>query len=55
MGSSIHPEHLEVFHRSSHDGILDHWRESLAQMEDQNVIFNYDPYLGRIPPECQGK
>ena len=55
MGSSIHPEHLEVFHRGSHDGILNHWKESLAQMEDQTVLFNYDPYLGRIPPECEGK
>jgi len=55
MGSSIHPEHIEVFHKGSHQGILDHWRENLAQMEDQNVLFNYDPYLGRIPPECQDK
>ena len=55
LGSSIHPEHLEIFHRSSHDGILNHWKESLAQMEDQSVLFNYDPYLGRIPPECEGK
>ncbi len=55
MGSSIHPEHIEVFHKGSHQGILDHWRENLAQMEDQNVLFDYDPYLGRIPPECQGK
>ena len=55
MGSSIHPEHIEVFHKGSHEGILSHWREQLAQMEDQSELFNYDPYLGRIPPECQGK
>ena len=55
LGSSIHPDHLEIFHRGSHDGILNHWRESLAQMEDQTVLFNYDPYMGRIPPECEGK
>jgi len=55
LGSSIHPEHIEVFHKGSHQGILDHWREQLAQMEDQSQLFNYDPYLGRIPPECQGK
>jgi hypothetical protein len=55
LGSSIHPEHIEVFHKGSHQGILHHWKEELAQMEDQSQLFNYDPYLGRIPPECQGK
>ena len=55
LGSSIHPDHIEVFHKGSHKGILDHWREQLAQMEDQTKLFEYDPYLGRIPPECQGK
>ena len=55
LGSSIHPDHIEVFHKGSHKGILDHWREQLAQMEDQSKLFEYDPYLGRIPPECQGK
>ena len=55
MGSSIHPEHIEVFHKGSHQGILNHWKEQLSQMEDQSALFNYDPYLGRIPPECQGK
>jgi len=53
MGSSIHPEHIEVFHKGSHQGILNHWKEQLSQMEDQSQLFNYDPYLGRIPPECQ--
>jgi len=55
LGSSIHPEHIEVFHKGSHQGILQHWKEQLAQMEDQTQLFNYDPYLGRIPPECQDK
>lgn len=55
LGSSIHPEHLEVFHRGSHDGILNYWKDRIAQMEDQTVLFDYDPYLGRIPPECQDK
>ena len=51
LGSSIHPEHLEIFHRSSYSGILDYWRETASRIEDQTVLFNYDPYLGRLPPE----
>ena len=38
LGSSIHPDHIEVFHKGSHQGILDHWRENLAQMEDQSAV-----------------
>ena len=37
MGSSIHPEHIEVFHKGSHQGILNHWKEQLSQMEDQSL------------------
>jgi hypothetical protein len=25
LGSSIHPEHIDVFHRGSHDGLLQFW------------------------------
>ena len=47
LGSSIHPEHIDIFHRSSHDGILNFWQQTGAQMSlDQ--ITDYNPYLGRI-------
>lgn len=47
LGSSIHPEHIDVFHRSSHNGLRDFWEK---QGSDLNIteLMNYDPYLGRI-------
>ncbi len=47
LGSSIHPEHIDIFHRSSHDGLLDFWKKSGADLKIENLM-NYDPYLGRI-------
>jgi len=54
LGSSIHPEHIDVFHRGSHDGLLNFWQQSGHDLTIDNLT-NYDPYLGRItnptPPE----
>jgi hypothetical protein len=47
LGSSIHPEHIDVFHRNSHDGILNFWQQNGASLSVENLT-NYDPYLGRI-------
>lgn len=47
LGSTIHPEHIDVFHRQSHDGILNFWQQMGSQLTlDQ--ITTFDPYLGRI-------
>ena len=54
LGSSIHPEHIDVFHRGSHDGLLNFWQQSGHDLTIDSLT-NYDPYLGRItnptPPE----
>lgn len=47
LGSSIHPEHIDIFHRQSHDGILNFWQQAGAQMS-LSQITDYNPYLGRI-------
>jgi hypothetical protein len=47
LGSSIHPEHIDVFHRQSHDGIRNFWQQTGAQMSVEQLT-NYDPYLGRV-------
>ena len=55
MGSSIHKDHVEVFHRSSHEGLNNFWNGEASQISDWNVYFDYDPYFGRIPPGWEGK
>ncbi len=47
LGSSIHPEHIETFHRSSHDGILNFWQQMGSQIPIDNLM-DYNPYLGRV-------
>ena len=50
LGSSIHDIHIDVFHKSSHDGLWQFWKN---QAIDQNWddIFSYDPFYGTLPPE----
>lgn len=54
LGSSIHPEHVDIFHKSSHDGLLEFWKQSGAGLNIKDLM-DYDPYLGRITenPEPQ--
>jgi GR25 family glycosyltransferase involved in LPS biosynthesis len=53
LGSSIHPEHVDIFHKSSHDGLVDFWSQNGARLNIRELM-DYDPYLGRMtenPPE----
>jgi hypothetical protein len=52
LGSSIHPEHIDVFHRASHDGLLQFWEQQGHDMKIDDLM-NYDPYLGRITESSQ--
>ncbi|MFZ9740381.1 MAG: glycosyltransferase family 25 protein [Candidatus Nanopelagicaceae bacterium] len=47
LGSSIHPEHIDIFHKNSHDGILNFWSQKGSEMT-LDAITNFDPFLGRI-------
>jgi len=47
LGSSIHPDHIDSFHRASHDGILNFWEHQGHDMSIDDLM-TYDPYLGRI-------
>ena len=55
MGSSIHKEHVDVWHRSSHQGLWNFWKEQSVNVEDWNPLFDYDPYYARIPPGFESK
>jgi len=52
LGSSIHPEHVDYFHRSSHDGLLNFWEQNGANLNIRDLM-DYDPYLGRITENQQ--
>ncbi len=53
LGSSIHPDHIDIFHRSSHDGLLNWWQQNGANVE-LDALMSYDPYYGRVSePEKQ--
>jgi len=52
LGSSIHPEHIDIFHRQSHDAIRNYWAQNGANI-DIDQLMNYDPYLGRITEPSQ--
>lgn len=47
MGSTIHPEHLGIFHQGPHDALLNYWQQSGANVNIKEQM-DYDPYLGRI-------
>jgi len=54
LGSSIHPDHIDAFHRKNHDGILNFWKNRGFEMSI-NDLMNFNPYLGRVsdpsPPQ----
>ena len=47
LGSSIHPEHIDIFHRQSHDGILNFWQQKGPEITLEQIT-DYNPYLGRV-------
>ena len=47
LGSSIHEEHIEIFHRGSHDGLRELWTTRGSEITI-DMLSDFDPYLGRI-------
>lgn len=47
LGSTIHPDHLEVFHRAPHDALLNFWKQNGPNVDIREYM-NYDPYFGRV-------
>jgi hypothetical protein len=47
LGSAIHPEHIDIYHKGSHEALLNFWQQKGCQMSIDEFM-NYDPYLNRI-------
>ena len=46
MGSSIHPDHVEIFHKGNHKAIMNFWQTQGAGFTIDDLM-DYNPYLGR--------
>jgi len=55
LGSSIHPDHIDAFHRGNHAAQANYWQQNGANVDIREYM-NYDPYLSRItePSHPQG-
>ena len=47
LGSSIHPDHVDLFHKRCHDGILNFWKTQGCNMTVEQLTA-YNPYHGRV-------
>ena len=47
LGSSIHPEHIDLIHKASYDGLMGFWKETGCYWKVDELM-KFDPYLGRI-------
>jgi GR25 family glycosyltransferase involved in LPS biosynthesis len=55
LGSSIHTDHIDAFHKTNYEGLWNFWKTQAADIEDWNSIFDYDPFFGRLPPGMEEK
>jgi len=54
LGSSIHPDHVDIFHRNSYNGILNFWKTQGPELTLEQIT-SYNPYLGRISEGAKPK
>jgi len=47
LGSSIHPEHIDAFHKGNYEAQSTYWNQNGANIDIKEQM-DYDPYLGRI-------
>lgn len=52
LGSTIHKDHLELFHKASYDGILNFWKTQGPDITVEQIT-DYNPYLGRVTEPSQ--
>lgn len=47
LGSTIHPEHVDIFHKKNYDGILNYWKTSGPSQSIQSLM-EYNAYLNAV-------
>ena len=47
LGSSIHPVHVDVYHKQNYEAQVNFWTQNGANIDIKDYM-NYDPYLGRV-------
>jgi hypothetical protein len=47
LGSSIHPEHIDMYHKANFQALSQFWEQNGASVDIKEYM-NYDPYIGRI-------
>ena len=52
LGSSIHPEHVDLIHKQSYEGLYEYWDKRGSEV-DIRQLMDYNPYLGRITEQPQ--
>jgi hypothetical protein len=52
LGSTIHTEHVDIFHKNSYNAIFNFWKQRGSYISLEQIT-NYDPYLGRITEPSQ--
>ena len=55
LGSSIHTDHVDAFHKNSYQAVYDFWHKQASEVKDWNTIFDYNPYFGTLPPGFEGQ
>lgn len=51
LGSAIHPEHIDIFHRDSYNGIINFWERDSYNLEGGlDQLMNWHPYEFGLPP-----
>lgn len=46
-GSSIHEDHVEIFHKTNYEAINNYWKQQGCQMTVEQIT-DFNPYLGRV-------
>ena len=55
LGSDIHDDHIDVFHKSSYEGLWQFWRNQAVDIKNWDELFDYDPFFCALPPVSEQK